>query len=446
MTVSAPLDRLNDLIKAAKALGADAADAIYVESASLGVSYRMSKLEDVERSESLDVGLRVFVGKRQAVSSSTDLRPASLKALAERVVGMAKTAPEDPYCGLADRDTLAFKLPELDLEDPVDPGAALLKERAAAAEGAALAIPGVTNSEGASASWGRSLVALATSDGFAGTYGGTSQSVSISVLAGEGTGMERDDDFLSARHASDLGDPEAAGRNAAHRALKRLNPRKAQTCAVPIVYDPRVSMSLLGHFAGAINGASIARGVSFLKDRMGERVFAEGVTIIDDPHIVRGFRSKPFDGEGAANSRRALADKGVLTTWVLDSTSGRQLGLKSTGNAARGTGGPPSPATTNLYMQAGTLTPDELIADIKSGLYLTELIGMGVNGVTGDYSRGAAGFWIENGQIAYPVNEITVAGNLSDMFMNLTPASDLVFRYGTNAPTIRIEGMTIAGS
>ena len=446
MTVSAPLDRLNDLIKAAKALGADAADAIYVETASLGVSYRMSKLEDVERSESLDVGLRVFVGKRQAVSSSTDLRPASLKALAERVVGMAKTAPEDPFCGLADRDTLALKLPELDLEDPVDPGAALLKERAAAAEGAALAIPGVTNSEGASASWGRSLVALATSDGFAGTYGGTSQSVSVSVLAGEGAGMERDDDFLSARHASDLGDPEAAGRNAAHRALKRLNPRKVQTCAVPIVYDPRVSMGLIGHFAGAINGASIARGVSFLKNRMGERVFSEGVTIIDDPHIVRGFRSKPFDGEGAANSRRALADKGVLTTWVLDSTSGRQLGLKSTGNAARGTGGPPSPATTNLYMQAGTLSPEELIADIKSGLYLTELIGMGVNGVTGDYSRGAAGFWIEDGQIAYPVNEITVAGNLTDMFMNLTPANDLVFRYGTNAPTIRVEGMTIAGS
>lgn len=446
MTQIDPTERLNDLIKHAKALGADAADAVYVESASLGVSYRMSKLEDVERSESLDIGLRVLIGKRQAVSSSTDLRPASLKGLAERVVEMARTAPEDPFCGLADRALLAKTLPDLDLSDPVDPGAAVLKERAAAAEGAALSVAGVTNSEGASASWGRSVIALATSDGFSGTYSGTSHSVSVSVLAGEGTGMERDDDFLSARHGSDLGDPAAAGLEAAKRALRRLNPRKAQTCAVPVIYDPRVSMSLLGHLAGAINGSSIARGVSFLKDAMGQRIFAEGVSVIDDPHIVRGFRSKPFDGEGVANGKRAFIEDGVLTSWVLDSTSGRQLNLPSTGHAARGTGGPPSPSMTNLYMAAGTASPQELMADIKSGFYVTELIGMGVNGVTGDYSRGASGFWIENGELAYPVNEITIASNLKDMFLRLAPANDLTFRYGTNAPTVRVEGMTLAGA
>ncbi len=446
MTDISPLDRLDDLIKQAKALGADAADAIFVESASLGVSFRMGKLEDVERSESLDVGLRVFVGKRQAVSSSTDLRPASLKALAERVVGMAKTAPEDPWCGLADPALLARELPALDLEDKADPGAALLRARAEAAEGAALAVPGITNSEGAGASWGRTRVALATSTGFAGDYAGTSHSVSVSVLAGEGTGMERDDDFLSARHGSDLGDPAAAGRHAAEKALKRLNPRKAETQAVPIVYDPQVASSLIGHFAGAINGSSISRGVSFLKDGMGERIFAPGINIVDDPHILRGLRSKPFDGEGVRNARRVFAEDGVLTSWVLDSASGRQLGLATTGHAARGTGGPPSPATTNLYMAAGTLSPAELIADIKQGFYVTELIGMGVNGVTGDYSRGASGFWIENGEIVYPVNEITIAGNLKDMFLHITPANDLVFKYGTNAPTLRVEGMTIAGA
>lgn len=446
MTDISPLDRLDDLIRKAKALGADAADALFVETASLGVSFRMGKLEDVERSESLDIGLRVFVGKRQAVSSSTDLRPAALAALAERVVGMAKTAPEDKFCGLADPAQLARDFPALDLVDADAPAAATLRARAEAAEGAALAVEGVTNSEGAGASWGRSRVALATSGGFAGEYAGTSHSISVSVLVGEGTGMERDDDFTSARHAADLDAPEKVGRNAALKALKRLKPRKADTCAVPIVYDPQVASSLLGHFAGAINGASIARGVSFLKDRMDARVFAEGVCVIDDPHIVRGLRSKPFDGEGVRNARRVFVEDGVLTSWVLDSTSARQLGLATTGHAARGTGGPPSPSMTNLYMAAGKLTPAELIADIKQGFYVTELIGMGVSGVTGDYSRGASGFWIENGEIVYPVNEITIAGNLKEMFLNLTPANDLVFRYGTNAPTLRVEGMTIAGA
>jgi PmbA protein len=309
-----------------------------------------------------------------------------------------------------------------------------------------MAVPGVTNSEGGGASFGRSAVTLATSEGFFGSYAGTSHSVGVSVLSGEGTGMERDYESASARHSSDLDSSADIGKRAGERAVKRLNPRRVKSQSVPVVFDPRVSAGLLGHFAGAISGASIARGVSFLKEFMGKPVFAPGITIIDDPHRIRGQRSKPFDGEGVRNQKRAIIEDGVLTTWLLDCSSAKQLGLTSTGHAARGTGGPPSPSTTNFYMEAGKLSPDELMADIREGLYLTELMGMGVNGVTGDYSRGAAGFWIENGKIAYPVSEITIASNLKEMFRNLTPANDLVFRYGTNAPTLRVEGMTIAGA
>ena len=309
-----------------------------------------------------------------------------------------------------------------------------------------MAVPGVTNSEGGGASFSRSAVSLTTSDGFFGRYAGTSHSIGVSVLAGKGINMQTDYDSASARHAGDLENPEKVGKSAGDRAVAKLNPRKVQSQAVPIIYDQRISAGLVGHFVGAISGASIARGVSFLKDRMGQAVFGPGVTIIDDPHRRRGLRSKPFDGEGVANSRRALIERGVLKTWLLDSASARQLGLKTTGHAARGTSGPPSPAPTNLYMEAGELSPDSLISDIRSGFYVTDLMGMGVNGTTGDYSRGASGFWIENGKIAYSVAEVTIAGNLKDMFANLTPANDLVFRHATNAPTIRVEGMTVAGA
>jgi PmbA protein len=358
---------------------------------------------------------------------------------------MAKLAPEDKYAGLAPEERLATSLPELEIDDPEEPSTVLLVERARAAEGAALEVAGVTNSEGGSADYGRTMVTLATSAGFLGGYTRTSRSVAVSVIAGEGTEMERDYDYAHSCFAADLESAEAVGKRAAERAVKRLNPRKAKTQAVPVFYDPRVSNSLVGHFAGGISGAAIARGVSFLKDRMGEDVFAAGVTIIDDPHRKRGHRSKPFDGEGVANRRTVLIDKGRLTTWLLDSASARQLGLQTTGHASRGTGGPPSPSSTNLYMAAGNLSPEELMEDVREGFYVTELIGMGVNNVTGDYSRGAAGFWIENGKLAYPVSEITVAGNLKDMYRALTPANDLVFRHGTDAPTVRIEGMTIAG-
>lgn len=439
-------DILDSLIRAARAAGADAADALIVGSVSASVSYRLGKLEDVERSESSDLGLRVFVGERVAFVSSTDLSPRALEELPERAVAMAKLAPEDKYAGLAPAERLAKSFPALDIEDALEPPADLLIERARAVEGAAMAVPGITNSEGGGASFSRGAIALATSEGFFGTYAGTSHSIGVAVLAGDGTAMERDYESASARHTGDLESAEDVGRRAGHRTISRLNPRKAKTQDVPVVYDPRVSAGLLGHFAGAISGASIARGVSFLKDRMGQQIFAPGITIIDDPHRLRGLRSKPFDGEGVRNRRTALVENGVLKTWLLDCASARQLGLETTGHAARGTGGPPSPSTTNLYMAPGTASPDELIVDIAEGLYVTELMGMGVNGVTGDYSRGAAGFWIENGKIAYPVAGVTIAGNLKDMFRTLVPANDLVFRHGTNAPTVRVEGLTVAGA
>jgi PmbA protein len=388
----------------------------------------------------------VFVGNRVAMISSSDFSDESLAALPERAIAMAKLAPEDKFAGLAPRERLARAIPDLDLEDKNEPAAETLVEWARSAEQAGLAVPGVTNSEGGGAGFSRMGVALATSEGFFGRYAGTSHNIGVAVLAGEGTGMERDYDHASARHAKDLPGAETIGRSAGEKAVRRLGPRKMKSQSVPVVFDPREAGGLLGHLAGAISGASVARGTSFLKDRMNTEIFAPHIRVIDDPHLLRGLRSKPFDGEGVANAKRALIDKGVLTSWILDCATARQLGLATTGHAARGTGGPPMPSATNLYMEAGTLSAKALIADIKQGFYVTELMGMGVNGVTGDYSRGAAGFWIENGEIAFPVSEVTIAGNLKEMFRHLTPADDLEFRYGINAPTCRIEGMTIAGS
>ena len=441
-----PQKILGSLLDAALKAGADACDALYVEGVSSSVSYRLGKLEDVERAENYDLGLRVFVGQKVAFVSSTDFSAEALAGLPERAVKMARLAPEDRYAGLAPKDRLATSIPALDLEDMGEPSPELLIERAQGAEAAALAVAGVTNSEGGGASFSRSAVALATSTGFYGRYAGTSHGIGVAVLAGEGTGMERDYDHDSARHTGDLRSAEDVGRTAGEKAVKRLNPRSMKSQSVPVVFHPDEASGLLGHFAGAISGAAIARGVSFLKDRMGQAIFAPGINVIDDPHRVRGLRSKPFDGEGVANRRRALIENGVLTTWLLDCASARQLGLETTGHAARGTGGPPSPSTTNLYLEAGKLSVKDLIADIRQGFYVTELMGMGVNSVTGDYSRGAAGFWIENGEIAFPVSEVTIAGNLKDMFQHLTPASDLEFRHGTNAPTVRVEGMTLAGA
>jgi PmbA protein len=439
-------DILARVLAGAKAAGADAADALFVESIAASVAYRLGKLEEVERAESSDLGLRVFVGQRVAFISSTDFANDALDALPGRAVAMARLAPEDKYAGLAPKDRLARDIPDLDLDDALEPAAETLIERARAVEAAALDVKGVTNSEGGSANFHRTGVALATSEGFFGRYAGTSHSVGVAVLAGEGTGMQIDYDSASARHASDLEKPDVVGKRAGERAVKKLDPKKIKSQRLSVVYDPRMANGLIGHFAGAISGSSIARGVSFLKEAMGKDVFAKGINVIDDPHRLRGQRSKPFDGEGVANARRALIEDGRLTTWLLDCASARQLGLATTGHAARGTGGPPAPSTTNLYMEAGSLSPEALIADIREGFYVTELMGMGVNMVTGDYSRGASGFWIENGAIAYPVAEVTIAGNLKEMFANITPANDLEFRHGTNAPTLRVEGMTVAGA
>jgi PmbA protein len=441
-----PLEVLDGLLDRVKKAGGDAADAVLFESASLEVSQRLGKPEKLERSESADLGLRVFVGKRQAIVSSTDQSSDTLDEMVERAVAMAKAAPEDPYCGIADPDQITKSIPALDIFDPTEPDTQTLIDIAVAAEDAARSVPGVTNSEGADVGWSHASIALAATNGFAQTYAVSSSSFSASVLAGEGTEMERDYDYAMAVYGEDLPPPEDVGKSAGERAVKRLGARKMKTTQVPVIYDPRVSGGLVRHLTSAINGASIARGTSFLKDSMGEAIFSPGINIIDDPLRPRGMRSKPFDGEGFATNRKTLVDDGKLTTWVLDLASSRQLGLEPTGNASRGTGGPPGPGVTNVYLEAGKVTPEELMADIEEGFYVTELIGMGINGLTGDYSRGASGFWIEKGQIAFPVSEMTIASNLKDMFKTLIPANDLVFRYGTDAPTIRVDGMTVAGT
>ncbi len=440
------LDLLTDLLARAKAAGADAADAVMVHATSLSHARRLGELERLERAESSDLGLRVLVGRQQAVVSSTDVTPPALAQLVEQAVAMARSVPEDPYCGLADPEDIAREVPELETCDPEEPATEILIERAKACEDAARAVPGVTNSEGAEAGWSMSRVTLAASNGFAGGYAGSSHSIGVAVLAGEGQGMERDYDYSSVVYGADLEDPAEVGRRAGERTVRRLGPRKPDTGKYPVVFDPRVGNGLLRHLSGAINGTAIARGTSFLKDAMETPVFAAGITIVDDPHRPRGLRSKPFDGEGLANRRREIVEAGVLKTWILDLRSARQLGLTSTGHAARGTSAPPSPAATNLYMKAGPESPEALIGEIDQGLYVTEMMGMGINMVTGDYSRGAAGNWIEKGELTHPVSELTVAGNLKDMFAKLTPASDLVFRYGVNAPTLRVDGMTLAGA
>ncbi len=440
------IDLLQDVVGRALKAGADAADAVLFEGTSLSHARRLGKTEKLERSESQDLGLRVLVGKRQAIVSSSDRSPKMLAELVERTVAMAHAVPEDPFCGLADPEDLAPDWPALDMLDPVEPSAETLIERARAAEEAALAVDGIANSEGAEAGWGRSRIALAASNGFAGGYSGSHHAVSVAVIGGSGNRMERDYDYANSVYAVDLRDAAEIGKSAGERTVHRLGARKMATCRCPVVFDPRVARSFLSHLLGGISGPSIARGTSFLRDKLGQKIFPEAITVTEDPHRQRGHRSKPFDAEGIANRRRAIIDKGVLTTWLLDLRSARQLGLKTTGHAARGTASPPSPAATNIWIEPGEPSPAELMADIKNGFYVTELMGMGVNGITGDYSRGAAGFWIENGQIAHPVSEMTVAANLKDMFARMAAANDLEFRVGADSPTLRIDDLTVAGA
>jgi PmbA protein len=432
------------LVAAARRAGADTADAIAERGVSQSVEVRDGTVEESERSEGDDMGLRVLVGRRQAVVSTNDLA-GDVDELAARAIAMARAAPEDKFAGLADPDLLVKTMPDLDLLDPQLPSVGKLEELARAAEAAGLAVKGVTKSGGASASAGIGGMVLVTSSGFSGAYLGSRHSISMQAIAGEGTGMEQDYDFSSALHAADLRAPAEIGRTAGERAVRRLNPKKVATRRVPVVFDRRAANSLIGHLASAINGSAIARKTSFLKDRLGEQVFAPGIRIVDDPLRRRGLRSHPFDAEGVAGERRALVDDGRLTSWVLDCATARELGLKTTGHAQRGVSSTPSPGVSNLHLEPGRIPVAELIADVEEGLYVTDLIGMGANMVTGDYSRGASGFWIEHGELTYPVSEITIAGHLDDIFRTLAPADDLVFRYGINAPTVRVEGLTVAG-
>jgi PmbA protein len=446
LTPTEARERAAEIVARATRAGADAADAVFAADAASDVSVRLGVLEDVGRSESEELGLRVFIGRRSASVSTSDLSGAAMDALVARAVAMAREAPEDPWAGLAPEARLLHgEPPSLDLDDGGAIAPAELKAMALAAEEAARAVPGVSNSEGGSASASRSVWALATSHGFAGAYATTGYSLSASVIAGTGSGMQRDYAYHSARHRSRLEAAEEIGARAGARAVARLDPGRVASGAMPVVFDPRVGASLLGHLVGAISGGAITRKTSFLLDALGTAVFASGVTVRDDPHLPHGLRSRPFDGEGLAVSPVDIVSAGVLETWLLDSASARQLGLEPTGHAARGVNGAPGASTSNLYMAAGKVPVETLIGDIARGVFVTELIGQGVNPVTGDYSRGAAGFLIEDGRITRPVSEFTVAGNLKDMFRALTPANDLEFRHATNVPTIRIDGMTVAG-
>jgi PmbA protein len=446
LTPETAVDRAQSAIARARACGADAADAILVADTALSVSVRLGQLEDVGRSEGAELGLRVFVGQRSASVSTSDLSEAGLAALAERVVAMARAAPEDRWAGLAPAERLLHGAPPLlDLDDGGDVAPQLLREAALAVEDAARSVAGVSNSEGGSAGYSRAVVAFATSHGFAQGYAVTSHGISASVLAGEGAGMQRDHAHHSARHRAMLEAPETVGRRAGERAVARLNPVKIDGGAMPVVFDTRVGGSLIGHVLGAISGPSIARGTSFLREQLGHAILPEGLSIIDDPHRPHGLRARPFDGEGLPVSPMALVERGVLQTWLLDSASARQLGLEPTGHASRGLSGPPGVTTGNVHLAGGAGSRAALIGGIERGVLVTELIGQGVNGVTGDYSRGASGFLIEGGEVTRPVSGITIAGNLRPMLASMTAAGDLEHRQGVNVPTIRVDGMTVAG-
>ncbi len=439
------LDIAQDIVSRALKQGATAADAMVFERRDSSISIRQGIVEELEQSEAREIGLRVFAGQSSAIIAGSVLTPEARERLATRAMAMAKLAPPDPFLGIATPEQLAKKDLDLDLVSKTFPSAAELKHLAEETEQLALAVPGITKSNGAGASSSSSDIALASSNGFAKSYRRTGFGFSVSVIAGEGTTMVRDYDATSANHFEDLDTPAKIAASAAERAVKRLNPQKLQSQSVPVIFDRRVAASLLGHLSGAINGSAIARDVSFLKEQLGQQIFKSNITIVDDPHRHRGFASRSFDGEGLATQRRNFIDKGVLTGWVLDLRSARQLNLEPTGNGARGLASQPSPSTTNLHLEPGTQSPEDMIKALSRGLLITEFIGSSINPATGDYSRGASGFWIENGEVKFPVSEITVAGNLKDMFMNLTPANDLLFRSSTNAPSCLVEGMTIAG-
>ncbi|WP_170783091.1 TldD/PmbA family protein [Ruegeria lacuscaerulensis] len=438
-----------NLLDAARKAGAEAADAIVLDGSSVSVEVRAGALEHAERSEGTDLGLRVFLGKRQAIVSSSDSRPETLTAMAERAVAMAGEAPEDPFTGLADPDQLAktWDMQALELFDPTpEPTAEALLQDALAAEAAALAVDGVSQVSDAAAAYGTHRVHLAASNGFSGGYTRSSRSTSCVAISGEGTGMERDYDGDSRTFQTDLRAPDEIGRTAGERAVQQVGARKPTTGTFPVLFDERISSSLIGHLLGASNGAAIARGASWLSDCLGEQVLPKHISLIEDPHRPRIAGSRPFDAEGLPTRRRAIVENGVLTGWTLDLASARKLDMTSTGNAARGVSGPPSPSNWNLSLTQGDQSRADLLRDMGTGLLATSMIGSTINPNTGDYSRGASGFWVENGEITYPVNECTIAGNLRDMLKRIVPANDARPYLSRVVPSLLIEGMTLAGN
>lgn len=444
-----PLDRLTEaLLDAAKRAGADAADAMAVDGTASSIDIRAGQLEQAERSEGVELGLRVFVGQRQACVSVSDTSETTIRAVAERAVAMAREAPEDPYAGLAESHQLArdWDIAVLDLVDPApEPSAATLEQNAREAEAAAMALAGIVQVE-ASASASRRQVHIAASNGFSGGYARSSQSLSAVAFTGSGTGMERDWAGEGRIYAADLPDPTYFGTLAAERALARAGARKPKTGAFPVLYDERISSSLIGHLLGAVNGAGIARGSSWLRDALGEQVLPDGLSIVEDPLRPRISGSRPFDAEGLPTARRAIVENGILMGWTLDLATGRKLGMQSTGSASRGPSAPPSPGTSNIDLTQGRKSRADLIVDMGTGLLVTGLIGSSINATTGDYSRGASGFWVENGQITYAVNECTIAGNLRDMLMRMAPANDARMHMSTRIPSLLVEGLTLAGA
>lgn len=440
------VDMLQDVVAAALKAGADAAEAVMAERKSLSVSVRQGSLEDVQQEESRDLGLRVFIGKSQAVVSGSDVSKAARDRLIERAVAMARLAPEDEFAGLAPRDRLfTGDVPDLELFDPTIATADELEAVARATEAAALGVAGVTNTDGGSSGWSSSRWDMVTSDGFQGGQAGSGFSLSASVIAGEGAGMERGSEGRSTRWREDLPTPDKIGRTAGERAVAALAPRKIESRTAPVMFENRIAMSLIGPLIGAISGPAVARGVSFLKDKLGDTLFPESVTLTEEPHRRRGFGSSAFDDEGVTTTQRAIIDKGVLTTWLLNTASARQLKLETTGHASRGLAGAPGVGVHNLTLQPGTETPDALRRAVGEGLWVTSMFGPSLNSNTGDWSVGVSGFWFEKGEIAYPVNEITVAGNLIDVYQRLVPASDLEIRGASNAPSLLIDALAIAG-
>ncbi len=444
-----PEEISQNLLDAARKAGAETADAIVIDGSSVSVEVRGGALEHAERSEGTDLGLRVFLGKRQAIVSSSDSRPETLTAMAERAVAMAREAPEDPFTGLADADQLAhnWDVQAMELLDPApEPAAEELLGDALAAEAAALAVQGVSQVSDAAAAYGTHRVHLAATNGFSGGYARSSRSTSCVAISGEGTGMERDYDGDSRTFQDDLRSPKDIGQTAGERAVALGGAKKPATGTFPVLFDERISSSLIGHLMGASNGAAIARGASWLKDCLGEQVLPEHLSLIEDPHRPRISGSRPFDAEGLATRRRAIVENGVLTGWTLDLSSARKLNMTSTGNAARGVSGPPSPSNWNLSLTQGTQSRADLLRDMGTGLLVTSMIGSTINPNTGDYSRGASGFWVENGEITHPVNECTIAGNLRDMLRRIIPANDARPHLSRVVPSVLIEGMTLAGN